>query len=249
MLQDLSAVSFVRAYQREALVLLKLLLLERKILFACEIAVHCMSTWLLTLVSLIPGQSFRRIWQTRGSSTHDFGRARALIGDGGVFRDAPRWSLNLRNCGWIVGRREGVLAPCDPFAPLCLHVRDRRYSCQSTIGQWWCYLSRSEWFAFFWYENSSKGTIYLLFDSLSPINIGGKTWRQRCMPIGVRVIYWRSLYCFLLKRSTLPLWPPKWLPSFICLAYKDLTSVAALFCFATSCHEMSVGLKEYYLRS
>ncbi|KAL5109830.1 hypothetical protein TcWFU_001596 [Taenia crassiceps] len=54
-LRDLSAVSFVRAYQREALVLLKLLLLERKILFACETAVHCMSTWLLTLVSLIPG--------------------------------------------------------------------------------------------------------------------------------------------------------------------------------------------------
>ncbi|VDK20666.1 unnamed protein product [Taenia asiatica] len=54
-LQGLSAVSFVRAYQREALVLLKLLLLERKILFACETAVHCMSTWLLTLVSLIPG--------------------------------------------------------------------------------------------------------------------------------------------------------------------------------------------------
>ncbi|KAM7537662.1 hypothetical protein Aperf_G00000059999 [Anoplocephala perfoliata] len=55
LLQDLNAVSFVRAYQREALVLLKLLLLERKVLFACETAVQCMSTWLLTLVSLIPG--------------------------------------------------------------------------------------------------------------------------------------------------------------------------------------------------
>lgn len=55
LLQSLSAVSFVRAYQREALVLLKTLLLERKILFSCETAVRCMSTWLLTLVSLIPG--------------------------------------------------------------------------------------------------------------------------------------------------------------------------------------------------
>ena len=52
----LSAVAFVRAYQRESLILLKLLLLERKILFACETSVHCMSTWLLTLVSLIPGE-------------------------------------------------------------------------------------------------------------------------------------------------------------------------------------------------
>ncbi|VUZ53879.1 unnamed protein product [Hymenolepis diminuta] len=55
LLQGLSAVSFVRVYQREALVILKILLLERRVLFACETAVHCMSTWLLTLISLIPG--------------------------------------------------------------------------------------------------------------------------------------------------------------------------------------------------
>uniref|UniRef100_A0A5K3FFK1 UDENN domain-containing protein n=1 Tax=Mesocestoides corti TaxID=53468 RepID=A0A5K3FFK1_MESCO len=55
LLRGLSAVSFVRAYQRDALVLLKLLLLERKILFACDTTVNCLSTWLLTLVSLIPG--------------------------------------------------------------------------------------------------------------------------------------------------------------------------------------------------
>ncbi|VDM30200.1 unnamed protein product [Hydatigera taeniaeformis] len=54
-LRGLSAVSFVRAYQRESLVLLKILLLERKILFTCETTVQCMSTWLLTLISLIPG--------------------------------------------------------------------------------------------------------------------------------------------------------------------------------------------------
>uniref|UniRef100_A0A0X3Q8Y2 Late secretory pathway protein AVL9 homolog n=1 Tax=Schistocephalus solidus TaxID=70667 RepID=A0A0X3Q8Y2_SCHSO len=52
---SLSAVSFVRAYQRDALVLLKLLLLERRILFSSDIAVNCLSIWLLTLVSLLPG--------------------------------------------------------------------------------------------------------------------------------------------------------------------------------------------------
>nr|VZI41233.1 unnamed protein product [Spirometra erinaceieuropaei] len=51
----LSAVSFVRAYQRDVLVLLKLLLLERRILFSSDIAVNCLSTWLITLVSLLPG--------------------------------------------------------------------------------------------------------------------------------------------------------------------------------------------------
>ncbi|KAL7064626.1 hypothetical protein AAHC03_05723 [Spirometra sp. Aus1] len=51
----LSAVSFVRAYQRDVLVLLKLLLLERRILFSSDIAVTCLSTWLITLVSLLPG--------------------------------------------------------------------------------------------------------------------------------------------------------------------------------------------------
>ncbi|VDN40315.1 unnamed protein product [Dibothriocephalus latus] len=53
--RGLNAVSFVRAYQRDALVLLKLLLLERRILFSSDIAVNCLSTWLLTLASLLPG--------------------------------------------------------------------------------------------------------------------------------------------------------------------------------------------------
>ncbi|VDD82982.1 unnamed protein product [Mesocestoides corti] len=98
LLRGLSAVSFVRAYQRDALVLLKLLLLERKILFACDTTVNCLSTWLLTLVSLIPGNGVSWI---RQKSMLDGGLAACTEVDDTWVRQRACWPLATLSQGHV----------------------------------------------------------------------------------------------------------------------------------------------------
>ncbi|KAA3680205.1 uncharacterized protein DEA37_0007410 [Paragonimus westermani] len=117
---NLSAANFVRVYGRDSLVLFKLLLLERRVLFVGESA-GWISNWLITLLSLVPADPTLKlsVLNRDNASSDGLGNQSDAVVSGDLHRACGNQPLSVKSTPHVNGhesdRSSDSYPPFSPF--------------------------------------------------------------------------------------------------------------------------------------